>query len=206
MLLEFATMGFHFHTIEIVHENDEALAGFAFLTIGIISGAVWANEAWGSDSDFSQAYLSTRWNVPLGGRFKFLFRAEVEETLGEKFLKPEYIRWEKHRVWVVEANLKEGERHIYQRRVFYIDEDSWTALASEAYDVSGELWRVGYSYVSPLYDVPAVALTTQGHYDLLTGTYYIGGLGGNYNGILTDVEQKPARYFTAQGLSRSGIR
>ena len=36
-----------------------------------------SNEAWGSDSDFSQLYLSTRWNLPWGERFKFLFRAEA---------------------------------------------------------------------------------------------------------------------------------
>jgi hypothetical protein len=135
-----------------------------------------------------------------------VFYASPEELLQPKFLNPDVVRWELHRVWVVEANLKEGERHIYQRRVYYIEEDSWTAVASEAYDVSGELWRVGYSYVAPLYDVPSVALISQGHYDLLTGTYYIAGVGSRYDGIKTEVEQKPARYFTAQGLSRSGIR
>ncbi|MBT8059995.1 MAG: BamA/TamA family outer membrane protein [Gammaproteobacteria bacterium] len=36
-----------------------------------------SNEAWGSDSDFSQLYLSTRWNLPWGERFKLLFRAEA---------------------------------------------------------------------------------------------------------------------------------
>lgn len=137
---------------------------------------------------------------------ELVFYASPEELVQPKFLNPDVVRWELHRVWVVEATLKEGERHIYQRRVYYVEEDSWTAVASEAYDVSGELWRVGYSYVSPLYDVPSVALISQGHYDLLTGTYYIAGVGSRYDGLKTQVEQKPARYFTAQGLSRSGIR
>jgi hypothetical protein len=63
--------------------------------------------------------------------YDFLFQTRVEDTLGEKFLKPEAIRWEKHRVWVVEADLKEGQRHLYSKRRFYIDEDTWTALASD---------------------------------------------------------------------------
>ena len=71
---------------------------------------------------------------------------------------------------------------------------------------SGDLWRVGFAYTTPLYDVPALALVSQGHYDLLTGTYYLGGISEPYYGLKTDVEQKPARYFTAQGLSKSGIR
>ena len=137
---------------------------------------------------------------------ELVFYTKPEVALGPKFVNPDAVRWELHRVWVVEANLKEGERHIYQRRVFYVDEDSWAAVASDAYDVSGDLWRVGFAYTTPLYDVPALALISQGHYDLLTGTYYLGGLVEPYYGLKTDVEQKPARYFTAQGLSKSGIR
>ena len=45
-------------------------------------------------------------------------------------LKPGHInqdlaRYELHRVWVVDATLKPGTSHIYARRTFYIDEDSW---------------------------------------------------------------------------------
>ena len=48
-------------------------------------------------------------------------------------LNSDYMRYELHRVWVVEANLKEGTSHIYAKRVFYIDEDSWQVLAVEPY-------------------------------------------------------------------------
>ncbi len=40
----------------------------------------WAfvsNEAWGSDEDFTQIYLSSRWNFLVGERWKFLLRGEV---------------------------------------------------------------------------------------------------------------------------------
>jgi len=36
-----------------------------------------SNEAWGSDLDYSQVYLSSRWNSLVGDRWKFLLRAEV---------------------------------------------------------------------------------------------------------------------------------
>ena len=55
---------------------------------------------------------------------------------------PDYIRYEKRRVWVVEANLREGKRHIYAKRRFYIEEDSWNIVMTENYDGRGELWKV----------------------------------------------------------------
>lgn len=39
--------------------------------------AFTANGAWGSDRDFSQVYLGSRWNVALGERWKLLLRAEA---------------------------------------------------------------------------------------------------------------------------------
>src|SRR3546814_9453460 len=55
---------------------------------------------------------------------------------------PEYLRYELHRVWVLEGTLKEGVRHIYSKRRLYIDEDSWLALMADNYDSRGQLWRV----------------------------------------------------------------
>jgi hypothetical protein len=51
-------------------------------------------------------------------------------------------RYELHRVWVVEADLKAGTSHIYKKRVFYVDEDTWTILAVDNYDRRDQLWRV----------------------------------------------------------------
>ena len=36
-------------------------------------------------------------------------------------------------MWV-DSTLKEGQRHLYSRRTFYIDEDSWIAVADDMYD------------------------------------------------------------------------
>ena len=61
---------------------------------------------------------------------KFVFQTRLEDA-GPHVSQAQYIRWEKHRVWVVDSTLKEGQRHIYSRRTFYIDEDSWAAVASD---------------------------------------------------------------------------
>lgn len=55
------------------------ISGRGFATTGHHERA-WifsANEAWGSELDFSQLYLSSRWNLLFGDRFKLLLRAEA---------------------------------------------------------------------------------------------------------------------------------
>ncbi|NOY72971.1 MAG: DUF1329 domain-containing protein, partial [Gammaproteobacteria bacterium] len=47
---------------------------------------------------------------------------KYKDILTPLHINPEYLRYELHRVWVVEAKLKPGMRHIYKRRTFYIDE------------------------------------------------------------------------------------
>ena len=37
--------------------------------------------------------------------------------------------------------LKPGQRDLYSKRVFYLDEDSWVALAADQYDAKGQLYR-----------------------------------------------------------------
>jgi hypothetical protein len=136
--------------------------------------------------------------------YEFIFQTDVKDALGEKFLNPDYIRWEKHRVWVVEANLKEGSRHLYSKRRFYVDEDSWTALTSEAYDGRGNLWRVQYQYSANLYDMKSIYSLAYGAYDLLQGLYNLNTkpIPGRYkNGV-----SEGAKYFTPKGLARGGVR
>ncbi len=55
------------------------IRGSGFHTVGHHERA-WiftSNESWGSDIDYSQLYLSSRWNFLAGNRWKFLLRAEA---------------------------------------------------------------------------------------------------------------------------------
>ena len=79
--------------------------------------------------------------------FKFADnKVKYDDLLMAGHANPEMTRYEKHRVWVVEANLKEGERHIYAKRTFYIDEDTWQIGVIDHYDGRGELWRVAEAH------------------------------------------------------------
>lgn len=91
-------------------------------------------------------------------------------------LKPGHIntdltRYEKHRVWVVEANLKPGARHVYAKRRFYLDEDTWQIMASDIYDSRGELWRNYESYMVQQHDLELPLTAMEATYDMISGRY-----------------------------------
>lgn len=136
--------------------------------------------------------------------YRFVFNDNPEKVFQPKFINPEVVRWELHRVWVVEATLKEGKRHVYSRRTFYIDEDSWTPIASDQYDARGQLWRPGFAYMSPAYDVQ-VPYAVAGHYDLVAGSYYI-NLWPGKNGVKYFDTLKPDSFWTPDSLAAQGVR
>jgi len=158
----------------------------------------------GSPERFDWTLLGKKEIIVPASAYDFLFQIKVEDILGDKFLLPQHIRWEKHRVWVVESNLKEGSRHLYSKRRFYIDEDSWTAYAGEMYDGRGTLWRVQYQYSANLYDRKSGYSASYGAYDLLQNIYNLNAkpIPGKFkNGV-----DKKSKYFTPKGLSRGGVR
>ena len=71
----------------------------------------------------------------------------------------------------MDSTLKEGSRHLYSRRTFYLDEDSWGAVAGDMYDGRGELWRLQYLYGGNLYDRKSAFASAYGAYDLLQNIY-----------------------------------
>jgi hypothetical protein len=91
-------------------------------------------------------------------------------------LNQDYARYELHRVWEVEATLAEGQRHIYAKRVFYIDEDSWQVSVKDQYDGQLQLWRVGEAHNVQFYDVDVPWYTVETVIDLNDGRYLSLGL------------------------------
>ena len=121
-------------------------------------------------------------------------------------INPAPTRYELHRTWVVEATLKEGARHIYARRVFYLDEDSWSIVLKDQYDGRGELWRVSQSHGIYHYDA-IVPWGAEVQNDLLSGRYLVTGLDNEVKGraYVWNLEAR-ASEFTPAALRRSGRR
>ena len=91
-------------------------------------------------------------------------------------IEPSLARYELHRVWVVEATLKPGEKHLYSRRTFYVDEDSWQIAVAESYDAQGRLWRVNEAHALSYYEVPVLWTTLEVFHDLQARRYLVTGL------------------------------
>lgn len=126
-----------------------------------------------------------------------------DNILRSNTVNPDLLRYELHRVWVVEAELRKGFSHPYAKRRFYIDEDSWQILAADLYDKSGELSGVQESHPISYYDVPMFGSTLETIYDFKGKRYFVDGLDNNepmynFNAKLGQ------RDFTPQALRREG--
>lgn len=128
-----------------------------------------------------------------------------KQLLQPGHLNPEYARYEKHRVWVVEATLKEGKRHIYHKRRMYLDEDSWGAALIDQYDERGELWRVSMAYLKNYYELPGIWTAMDVFHDLQSRRYHVQGMDNEERTTIDYSQVSPGpRYFTPQELRRRG--
>lgn len=113
---------------------------------------------------------------------------KIDNIETPRHVNPDYTRYELHRVWVVEATLAEGKRHVYSRRTFFLDEDTWGAVLTDSYDGRGKLWRVGLASLLNAYDVPVTRLRSSYHIDLQNGAYAI-----------NLVDRKPLKIYGGEG-------
>ena len=121
-------------------------------------------------------------------------------------LNPDLTRYELHRVWHVTATLKQGERHIYAKRDFYIDEDTWQAAAIDHYDGRGTLWRVAEAHSQYYYDKQVPWYAVEVIHDLLSGRYLALGLKNEEKQAYEfDYPAKESDY-TPAALRQSGVR
>jgi hypothetical protein len=117
----------------------------------------------------------------------------------------DFARYELHRVWVVDATLKDGARHIYKRRTFYLDEDSWQIVIEDAYDNRDQLWRVSEGHAMTYYNVPSLWTSMETHIDLQAGRYLAIGLNSENPPYEFDIERTLEDY-TPEALRRAGKR
>ncbi|MDE2913833.1 MAG: DUF1329 domain-containing protein [Paracoccaceae bacterium] len=129
----------------------------------------------------------------------------IDDILDPLHVNPDHLRYELHRVWVVEATLKSGMRHIYKRRTFYVDEDSWQVLLVDAYDNRDQLWRFSEGHVINYYDMPLIWPTLEVHTDFQAGRYLALGLDNPFSVCRFDARNR-AKDFTPAALRREGRR
>ncbi|NWL21168.1 DUF1329 domain-containing protein [Pseudomonas umsongensis] len=115
-------------------------------------------------------------------------------------------RYELRRVWHVVATLKEGQRHIYAKRDFYIDEDTWQAAVIDHYDGRNQLWRVAEAHAQNYYNVQVPWYTLEALYDLQSGRYLALGMKNEEKSAYDFGFTATTSDFTPAALRQDGVR
>jgi hypothetical protein len=129
---------------------------------------------------------------------------KYEDLIQEGHLNAEHLRYELHRVWQVEATLKEGARHIYAKRTFFIDEDTWGASVIDQYDGRGELWKLSEAHNIQFYDVDTPWIVAETLHDLNSGRYLVTGLSNEEPTFMIWGEKVSRQDFSTSALRRLG--
>ena len=114
--------------------------------------------------------------------YKFYFGTKQEDQFMPHHANPANERWELHRVWVVEATLKPGMRHVYSKRTYYLDEDTFGVGLYDAWDQGGVLYRALFQGGVQLYDKTLPYTVKNVSYDFNKGMWSLinDGLKGGY--------------------------
>lgn len=137
---------------------------------------------------------------------KITAAGKPEDVIGKHHMNPDYLRWELHRVWVVEADLAPGKRHQLPKARYYLDEDNWQAVLGDRWDANGALAKSLWSLPTVLPDIPAVASLTSGFYDLNSNTWFVQNL---YTGLPDQygvVERYKKSEFSPAAMAGQGVR
>jgi hypothetical protein len=129
-----------------------------------------------------------------------LARLNADEALSKHHLNPDHVRWELHRVWIVEATLRQGERHLAPKSRYYCDEDTWICVLGDRWDAKGQLWRTLWSGAIVAPDMPGVRVTLYGMHDLLSGTAFFA------TSTISFKPRYPDSVFTPDAIAGEGIR
>ncbi|MFL6923803.1 DUF1329 domain-containing protein, partial [Pseudomonas marginalis] len=126
--------------------------------------------------------------------------------LADKHPNPTVMRWELHRVHVVELTLKPGMRHVQPKRRLYYDEDILAAGMSDGWDASGKLAKSIFLPSYQMYDKQIPFASPFWIYDFATGVYYHSSISAGAKGVKVFDELKPLTFFTPESLARQSQR
>lgn len=119
---------------------------------------------------------------------------------------PQFLRYEMHRVWVVEAKLKPNFRHALPERTYYLDEDSWQIVMADHYDAKGNLVRYAEAHGVAYPQLPGFAPAMEITYDLEgDGRYVVSGIDNELKPPVFDKPMKPED-FAPESLTRKRRR
>jgi hypothetical protein len=134
---------------------------------------------------------------------------DPEQKMTDGHPNPDHLRFELHRVWVVEATIVPGKRNVLAKRRFYVDEDTWQGVMADAWDASGRYWRLDLAFPVIIWELPGVVTWTNLTYDFHTGVYCVPAEMGKTRQPrqYTIVPKRwPESEFSSETLAGEGVR
>jgi hypothetical protein len=129
------------------------------------------------------------------------------DVLMAHHLNPDHVRWELHRVWVLEATVKPGARHLAATSRYYFDEDTWVAVLGDRWDANKQLWKTLWAMPVVMPDLPATTPQQQfGFYDLISGVWYASGVQNEQKVQYRIMPRYSASTFSPEALAGEGVR
>lgn len=131
---------------------------------------------------------------------------KLNDILLRQHINPEHLRYEAHRVWVVEANLRVGFSHRYATRRYYVDEDSWSIIYAEEFDKDGKLLQVTEAHTINYYDIQLIYPTLEVTYDMENRRYYAEGLDNERGATINYSLNFDPKDFSPNAIRREAVR
>ncbi|WP_022980384.1 DUF1329 domain-containing protein [Ideonella sp. B508-1] len=162
----------------------------------------------GSPERYQMKIVGKQEKLLLNNNHKLLFNKEAcgsPKLLQPSFVNPECMRWELQRVYVVEATVQEGKRHLLPKRVFYIGEDGYQSISSDDYDSGGKLYRTSFRPTFVPAEGGAVPYSMTLMYDFARSAYVVEGLPNDFDGVQFVPPPNP-RDLSPDALAATGVR
>lgn len=162
----------------------------------------------GSPERYDMKIVGKQEKLLMSNNHKMLFDKEAcnsPKLLQPSFVNPECTRWELQRVYVVEATVQQGKRHLLPKRVFYVGEDGYHSIASDDYDTAGKLYRTVFrpSFVPAEGGTNPYSMTIL--YDFARGAYVTQALPNDFDGVRFVAPPNP-RDLSPDALAATGVR
>ena len=160
----------------------------------------------GATDRYNWEYLGKKEMYVPYNSYKLQLAPTYESIVGDKHTNQDLMRYELHRVHVVEAKVKDGTSHIYARRKFYIDEDNWNIVAADQWDKRGELFRIMEGHTLQVYDRRFTAPVMFSSYDLSSDRYLLLGLNNEEGAFWNSSVEYDDDYFNPRNIQRRATK
>jgi hypothetical protein len=144
--------------------------------------------------------------IPYNGFALQTINKSLKDIVADNFIKPEFRRYELHRVWEVVGTVKSGVRHSTPKKTLYFDEDSWIVAVGDDYDAQGKIWKAKENYITPAWEVGACSFSASIYNDVISGRYLVDTLvvgTGKDMKLYSPAEKDPRfneNWFTGENL------